>query len=323
MSLTRYPDESDLEAGFRSMLNERGDIGVAIRVIQRKPNVYTSTFSSEIVTCQMSDRVFHLFLKYYYGENTYSHGHGCRGGLEYEAMVYSNILQKVTCSVAQFFGFYKNSEDGSSWLALEFLDNNLRLHRSVKKKSIFMAASWIGHFHAINERLVCEGGVPFLINYDMDYYRGWAHRTVELSEDHLERFPWLPAVCNNFISYIPHLLSSDRTVIHGEYYAKNILLRNETVYPVDWESAAIAAGEIDLACLIDNWGVEIAEKCKTVYEKSRWPKYKPPDFEKRFTAAQLYAQLRWLGDSDYWTACESMMPYLKRLQEVCEHLGII
>jgi len=39
------------------------------------------------------------------------------------------------------------------------------------------------------------------------------------------------------------LLAARPSVIHGEFYAKTILIRNRSLFIVDWESAAIAAAK--------------------------------------------------------------------------------
>jgi thiamine kinase-like enzyme len=90
-------------------------------------------------------------------------------------------------------------------------------------------------------------------------------------------------------------LTPPPTVIHGEYTPKNVLVRDGIIYPVDWESAAIAVGEIDLAILTDRWPVEIVQQCKLEYQRARWPEGWPVDFERTFDAAQLYLHFLWLG----------------------------
>jgi len=65
---------------------------------------------------------------------------------------------------------------------------------------------------------------------------------------------------------------------------------------VDWQSAAIAAGEVDLASLTHSRPRQMVQKCEREYCESRWPKGAPDDFEERLEAARVYMNLRWLGD---------------------------
>ena len=62
-----------------------------------------------------------------------------------------------------------------------------------------------------------------------------------------------PAVCQRADEFIAQLLAAPRTMIHGEFYPGNILYEKGRICPVDWESAAIAAGELDLAALTEGW----------------------------------------------------------------------
>ena len=68
------------------------------------------------------------------------------------------------------------------------------------------------------------------------------------------------------------------------------------MYPVDWESAAVGPGEIDLATLTDRCDPEVVSRCELAYRRARWPDREPPDFAQRLDLARLYVHLRWLGD---------------------------
>jgi aminoglycoside phosphotransferase (APT) family kinase protein len=96
-------------------------------------------------------------------------------------------------------------------------------------------------------------------------------------------------------------LDSVPAIIHGEYYQHNILFHQGRVCPIDWESAAVGEGLIDLACLTDGWESKIAEVCKAAYVRTRWPEEVPADFERVLKAARLYITVRWLGDDPDFT----------------------
>ena len=68
--------------------------------------------------------------------------------------------------------------------------------------------------------------------------------------------------------------------------------------PIDWESAALAAGEIDLASLTWGWDDDLASLCEQEYCLARWPDGTPDDFALRLTAARVFLHLRWLGDAE-------------------------
>ena len=92
------------------------------------------------------------------------------------------------------------------------------------------------------------------------------------------------------------LLGSPTTVIHGEFYPSNVLRVGDAIRPVDWESAAVGAGEIDLASLVEGWPEKLARECVENYRGIRWPQGAPASFERVLDAARVYLALRWLGD---------------------------
>ncbi len=186
-----------------------------------------------------------------------------------------------------------------------------------------LAARWIGRFHGAYEERLSHVLMPFLNRYDAEYYLGWAHRTSLFAGHWHRRFPWLSTLCERFEEFVAPLLTPPPTVIHGEYYPKNVLFRGGTVYPVDWESAAVATGEIDLATLTEGWPAEIVRECELEYQRARWPEGSPADFERRLAAARLYLPFRWLGDRPDWTTHETALWRFEQLRSAGERLGLI
>src|SRR5208282_3481686 len=120
---------------------------------------------------------------------------------------------------------------------------------SQPKAGVMAAARWIARFHRWSE----TAAVPsFLHRYDTEFYRVWMQRAGRFSRRLHERYPWLPELCERCQRRLPALLPP-ATIIHGEYQADNILVHNGRNVSTDWESAALAAGEIDLASLTWGW----------------------------------------------------------------------
>src|SRR2546421_7837339 len=133
------------------------------------------------------------------------------------------------------------------------------------------AAIWIGKFHAINEKRRLSPGLKFLHKYDRKYYMGWARRANRLFGNLQTRFPWLPTVCEEFGTLLPILLErATLTVIHGEYYSPNTLYQDGICSPVDWQSAAIAAGAGCLPSLAPSRPRECGREVGSATTEARW-----------------------------------------------------
>jgi aminoglycoside phosphotransferase (APT) family kinase protein len=280
-----------------------------------------STFPSEIVVCRIDGgREISLFCKYC--AKPVRDGHGNRGGVEYEAQIYEGILRRCTLTVPRFYGFYKGP-DGRCWLVLSNLPGTTRVSRASDPQAMLKAARWLACFHARNEvRASRESTFAGLIRYDRNYFLGWVHRTMKYTKVSGQGLDWLDALCERFETLIPVLLEPPLTVIHGEYYSQNVLFHKGEPYPVDWESAAVACGELDLASLTDNWPDEISRHMEHIYEITRWPGRVPDSFRDRLAAARIHTQMRWLGDRHEITSkdCEWRLEQLKELGERVGHL---
>jgi aminoglycoside phosphotransferase (APT) family kinase protein len=203
------------------------------------------------------------------------------------------------------------------------LQQTSRSRRSSPAAKPIAAARWIGQFHPATETRLANTAAPLLNTHDAAYYRGWVRRTSEFAGHLHRRLPWLATLCERWEEFVIPLLEPPPTVIHGEYYRDNILYCDGSIYPVDWESAAIAAGEIDLACLTDRWSSDIVQHCELEYQRARWPHGAPAAFERRLTAARLYMQFRWLGDRPEWTTHKSHLWRFEQLRSAGEQLGLI
>jgi thiamine kinase-like enzyme len=95
------------------------------------------------------------------------------------------------------------------------------------------------------------------------------------------------------------------------------------VQPVDWESAALAAGEIDLAMLTDDWPPALSNVCDAAYAEARWPRRVPDEFWSILEYARMYVQFRWLGDDPKWTLRRGSARRFKRLAALGSMLELL
>jgi len=316
----RLPDLHRLETGLTVALAAAGQPHGQVSVLARETPVHTTTFPNEVLTCTLPDgRIAQLFSKYEAGHDHNAFGH--RSGVTYEADVYRQVLDRLPLSRLTWYGSFLDRTTDNTWLFVEYAANSVPLHEATDPAAMSLAAGWIGSFHAANESRLWDASLAFLNRYDAAYYRGWSRRTVAYAHPLLDQFPWLTALCERFESYATQLESWPQAVLHGEYYPQNLLYRDAQVYPVDWESAAIGLGEIDLASLTERWPAETVAQCERAYRDARWPDGTPETFEKALAAARLYWQFRWLGDRPEWTAGETWR--FHELLGPAERLGLL
>jgi hypothetical protein len=316
-----FPSSAALSKGLARALagvGERGDL----TVLTRTP-INMGTFPSEVVEYRRGERAkARVFCKYGADSNNFSHGH--RGGPAYEVEVYRRLLRHCDLSLPAFRGSYRDAASNVIWLVLGFLPDTLRLDVAHDPlDAMTKASNWSGRFHAACEARLRRKPTPRLSRYDADYYTGWVQRADEFAGPLHEQFPWFKRLVGEFGRMTELLLTAPQTVIHGEYYPKNILLHVNDVFPVDWESAAVAPGEIDLASLTEGWTRKIGRQCEQSYQRARWQGPPPHDFTRTLAAARVYLHFRWLGDYAELTARKTSLWHFKELRKLGLELGLI
>lgn len=293
--------------------------GKIVRILDRRPNPWASTFPSEVFTCEIETLgTLEILCKSSGGREHASLGH--RAGVAYEAAVYRDVLSPLSISQPRFYG--ATSSDGDTLLFLEYLGEQASVDEGpAPAEGLHQAARWIGNFHAVNEARASS--IPILFEYDARYYEQWPHRTCAIAGEWHRRLPWLRPLCEHATEMAEVLLCHPVTVIHGEFAPSNVLLRGGVVCPVDWESAAIGLGEVDLAALIENWPAEVADVCVREYQRARWPDHPAWDFANRLDLAWLYWHFRWLGERADWLSESHVLGRADHLRQIGERLGWI
>jgi thiamine kinase-like enzyme len=321
---SRFPSTRMLVSRLSQMLDVNESMDGPVEIVDRSPEPNSSTFPVEIVTCRVAkgDPVT-LLCKYSRPGQArlpawhVSHGH--RHGVGYEALVYRHVLEPLRMTTPRLWGTYESGDEG--WLAIEYLRDCVRVKSAPEE--IDRVADWIGQFHARNQRRLREPALTFVSRYSADYYRGWAQRTVAYARKHRRDCRKVEAVCDAFEEGIEALLTPPLTIIHGELYPSNVLYRSGSIHPVDWESAAIGAGEIDLVALTEQWPAEDVERCQRAYVRARWPSGDvDTGFERRVWAARLYLLLRWTGTPRAWSTRGARSHYLLRLEDEWAQLNV-
>lgn len=288
-----FPKIENLNPQLEKMVEKVNSPFQMAKMVKRKKFDYHSTSPAEIISCSLDNgQLIHLFCKYAGNHTQFSKGH--RGGVEYETKVYQKILSKLSLSSPRFYGVYKGKD--KHCLIIQYLKGSKLLKDDHDPGHFASAAAWIGNLHRLFA-LATPSGIK---KYDRSYYMIWLEGVEKISIALNDKYPWLTGMCEWFKENLHLLLDSPQTFIHGEYYTKNILVRRGNIYPIDWESAAIGPGEIDLVSLIDGWDYKRQRAAVKEYISARWPQgdFSKQEFRQRLLMARIYFFLRWTGEYD-------------------------
>lgn len=281
------PSDDELSAALRGLAGAAG-----LDVVARRPNAYTSSSRSEVVTVRSDgDMVRELLVKYDRGAP--DPFPSCRHGVDYCGRVYRTLVAVLPLPHLHALGTIHVGTAGLPALVVEHLDDAFRVGEAPEVSGILAAVEWCGCFHRLAEASRDAADLAFLARYDAAYYRAWADRAVRLATVGGRHAPWVDRGCAAFRRMADGLAAAPTTVIHGEMSPQNVLWREGEIYPVDWESAAVAPGEIDLAALLFGWPEEMVDRCIAAYWEARHA-LRPDAFADRWAAATLYTALRWL-----------------------------
>jgi hypothetical protein len=217
-----------------------------------------------------------------------------------EIQVYDSLLSLLDTGTAAFYGSVVDAATERYWLFIEKVPG-IELYQFGDFDVWLEVARWLAGFHALDACAPTRArkGTPALMRCDAAFYRTWLERAQRNVHGRID------AVTRYYDRVIDVLCSLPQSVIHGEFYAPNILIQERTigwrVCPVDWEMAAVGPGLLDVAALASGkWTrgqrLRIAEAyCSALPERLR-----PLEVVTAFDCCQLQIALQWLGWSKDW-----------------------
>jgi thiamine kinase-like enzyme len=262
-------------------------------VLSNKKFLNSSTYPVEIVTCRLSNNeIVRFFCKCEATEEISSHLRD-RGGLEYEIRIYDDVLRHIPLPKLEFYKDSQLLNGESRVLVLQFLEDSETLEKADEPEFLLeRSAAWIAQLH----RLFENNAPSFVTVYDEVYYRFWLKQVQGFNEIKF-KYPWIDELCTFFSENVELLVQYGNTFVHGEYYPRNILTKEKIIYPIDWESAAVAPGQIDLASLIEDWEETSAQNAIEEYKTVRWyDENVPADFDQVLLLSQIYHKFRWISE---------------------------
>jgi len=322
-STLSLPELQTLTKALTWVFRKNGCGNTPVSVLNRQLVAGIGSFHSEIVTCRFANgQKRRLFCKF---GSAPRHRHPTvRHGIAYEAAVYRHVLRRFSVPTPTYYGIYSDRVRGRVCLVLEYLRNTEPVEFvSEYAAAMRRAAQWLGQFHRCQEVHLPPSAGRVLNRYDCGYYRRWLRQASAQAVHLRRRHPWFPQVCRRYEQWIDLLIPST-TFIHGDLVSGHLLVGDGKIFIIDWDLAALAVGEIDLANLTWGWGSVIRGECELAYERARWPeKTAPADFRLRLAAARLYLEFRWLGEDDDTEDAEPLSARLEKLGTLARRLKII
>jgi thiamine kinase-like enzyme len=253
---------------------------------------------------------------------------------EREPAAYRALLSQAPPGPPRFFGAVVEAD--RSWLFVEWVEGR-ELFQIGERALWEEAAGWLARFHAaLAPELDRHRAEARLIEHEAAFYRRWIERAerfaTERGDGSAATLAWLH---ERHEQVVEALLALPRTVLHGEFYASNVLVASASdsvptplgkksdarVAPVDWELTAAGPGLSDLAALVSGWPREDCEALAAAYAAE--PGIAP------FTAAdldlaRLQVAIQWLGwaPPQWQPPPEQRHDWLAEATQLAEELGL-
>jgi hypothetical protein len=230
-----------------------------------------------------------------------------------EIEVYRQILPAMGLGTAACYAAVADERAGRYWLFLDRAPGR-ELFQVGEFAAWEEAARWLARLHDRSAgNAESFAAAARLVRYDADYYRLWMRRACAMpgppeggpgAKDRLVR------LAGRYEAVVGRLASLPVTVIHGEYYASNVLVSpvasGWAVCPVDWETAALGPGLVDLAALAaGKWTAAQCEALSRAYRGALPPgspaAVPPESFAAALDCCRLHLAVQWLGWSAGWS----------------------
>jgi len=310
----------ELRSYLQECLDEHFGTRRAIQTFDRQLCPYTSSFRIDELGVRLDDGSHvRLMLKDMSLAAMMEEARRARPAFLYdprrEIDAYRLILPSAPAGIAALYGAVTHPTADRYWLLLEQV-RGLPLWQVGDVSIWAQAAAWIARFHRSfspleAKRLATRAGA---FNYDEDYYWRWMHRAQRFADGDAARRRVLRKVERGYAVAVAQLLRSRQTLIHGEFYASNVMIRKRAtvrVCPLDWEMVAFGPALIDLAALTAGWAESTQRALARAYvaaastrigtgTTARRPSRLSHDFVKDFDCCRLHVAVRMLGWSNDW-----------------------
>jgi len=232
-----------------------------------------------------------------------------------EIIVYRHILAGAGLGTPTCYGAHVDRENERYWLLLEKVAGN-PLSKTGEFSIWCDAARWLADMHCRLAEVAAHPQLTAsLLQYKEAFFNDWIDRAEHFSSlradyanNGYSEISRLTAQCRRAVRKIGSL---PQTFIHGEFYASNVLISSGDdrirICPIDWETAAIGPGLLDLAALVaGNWTEDRRTELALAYYDALTPAMRSyancEEFCQALRCCRLFMAIKWLGWSSDWQA---------------------
>jgi len=296
------PSDSELREALEPALAEAGS--APPRLIRRRASQYRTSFPLEELELTLADGAeLRLAFKRLEWDALSAEARLAKPEFLHDPLrepaVYATLLAPAALGAPRYYGSLADPDAGRHWLFIEWVEGR-ELYQVGERELWEAVAAWLGAMHCRFGERLDQGEGLHLFDYDRGHYRRWIDRALAFAAapgQPPSRLRSVESLAPRYEATSEELLALPRTIIHGEFYASNVLVGGDPaqprVAPVDWELTASAPGVIDLAALVSgSWSGEDREAIAAAYRTTAGPFSPSP---RELDLARLYLAVQWLG----------------------------
>ena len=321
----------DLERALSSLLGGQQRIAR----IERRPHAYRSTFPVQQFRIALEDgTVVEIIAKDVSARALRDSGRAAKPVFLHDPMREIEAYRRIVgpCHLgANFYGAYIDRREDQYWLYIEKVDGEPLWQ--IGDFAIWEeAARWLAAFHSGStawQRHPPGLESTHFLRFDRPYYERWLRRAAAFAGAPSATPHALEAVLRVYARGIDHLLQMPTAIIHGDFYASNILVEQANgvrICPVDWELTAMAPPLTDLAALVaGRWSDGYKERLARAYyallarTECKVPGYE--HFARDLDWCRLHVAVQWLGWAPDWTPpAEHVQDWLAEATRIAQRL---
>lgn len=299
---------------------------VILKDIEIDPIAYASSFYAAKLSVSLQKRPdMDIFFKDMNPENQLVDAQRVRSAdmerSDRELEVYRRLLRGRNFGTPTLFGYRWDEQKNQYWLFLQFIDGK-KVSKLPDLRVWEASARWVARFHH-QSRALSPADTAFLPHFDAAHYQ-------ECEDKVREKIPYLDGpdrkllerAVKAFESVKMRVVKFPQSVIHGEYFGKNIMVGLDTQNPVitaiDWETAAFGPSFLDIASLSSgDWSLDEKLRMRKAYfDQYRGQVDSGMSWEEYCCAIddlELYQAIKWIG---WWPGREVAKQFGRWMNEL-------